>query len=127
MDVSLLSFDSHTDPADRRPAGLGKTVLTSCEQARRDRIIARALDLGVNLLDVYDSEGQWEPGAQLVQNRRHQVLIPLAHEVSRKISTVPPAYSDIDPGIDPIRLGQQPQKLGQSLEPGGDYPDSGFE
>jgi aryl-alcohol dehydrogenase-like predicted oxidoreductase len=84
MDVSLLSFGSHTDPADRRPAGPGKTVLTAGGQARRDKIIARAFDLGVNLLDVYDSEGQWEPAARLVQNRRHQVLISLAHEVSPK-------------------------------------------
>ena len=57
MDVSLLSFGSHTDPADRLPAGQDKTVLTPEGQARRDRIIAHAFDLGVNLLDVYASEG----------------------------------------------------------------------
>jgi aryl-alcohol dehydrogenase-like predicted oxidoreductase len=84
IDVSLLSFGSHTDPADRRPAGPDKTSLTAEGQARRDRIIARAFDLGVNLLDVYDSEGQWEPVARLVQNKRDRILISLAHEVSPK-------------------------------------------
>ena len=63
--VSLLAFGSHTDPADRVRAGPGKTALTKEGQARRDRLIARALDLGVNLLDVYDSEGQWEPAVTL--------------------------------------------------------------
>jgi aryl-alcohol dehydrogenase-like predicted oxidoreductase len=84
MDVSLLSFGSHTDPKDRKPAGRGKTVLTPEGQARRDRIISRAFDLGVNLLDVYDSEGQWEPAARLVHQKRNQVLISLAHEVRRQ-------------------------------------------
>jgi len=35
MDVSLLSFGSHTDSADRRPTGPDKTVLTAEGQARR--------------------------------------------------------------------------------------------
>jgi len=80
--VSLLSFGSHTDPADRIPAGPNKTVLTESGQARRDRIILKAFDLGVNLLDVYDSEGQWEPAAKLVKDRRQRVLISLAHQTS---------------------------------------------
>lgn len=84
MDVSLLSFGSHTDPADRLPAGPGKTALTAEGQARRDRIIAHAFDLGVNLLDVYASEGQWEPAARLVRERREKVLISLAHETTPK-------------------------------------------
>ncbi|MCW5982812.1 MAG: aldo/keto reductase [Bryobacteraceae bacterium] len=79
---SLLSFGSHTDPADRIQVREGKTVLTAKGQARRDRIIDRAFDLGVNLLDVYDSEGQWEPAAALVKSRRDKVLISLAHEIS---------------------------------------------
>ncbi len=83
MDVSLLSFGSHTDIKDRRPAGPNKTVLTPEGQARRDRIIAKALDHGVNLLDVYDSEGQWEPAARLVREKRNRLLISLAHEVKR--------------------------------------------
>jgi aryl-alcohol dehydrogenase-like predicted oxidoreductase len=84
MDVSLLSFGSHTDPADRLPAGEDKTVLTPQGQARRDRIIAHAFDLGVNLLDVYASEGQWEPAARLVRGRREKILISLAHEITPK-------------------------------------------
>jgi len=84
MDVSLLSFGSHTDPADRLRAGPEKTVLTPEGQVRRDRIIAHAFDLGVNLLDVYASEGQWEPAARLVRGRRDKVLISLAHEITPK-------------------------------------------
>ena len=80
LHVSLLSFGSHTDPAVRLRAGPGRTVLTEEGQARRDRLIARGLDLGVNLLDVYDSEGQWEPAARLVKEKRDKVLISLAHE-----------------------------------------------
>lgn len=77
---SLLSFGSHTDPADRVKAPNG-TVLTPAGQERRDRIIAHAFDLGVNLLDVYSSEGQWEPSARLVKGRRDKILVSLAHEV----------------------------------------------
>lgn len=82
MDLSLLSFGSHTDPADRVRVARGRTALTEAGQAKRDRIIERAFDYGVNLLDVYQSEGQWEPAARLVKNRRHKVLISLAHEVA---------------------------------------------
>ena len=84
MDVSLLAFGSHTDPADRLPAGPDKTVLTAQGQARRDRIIAHAFDLGVNLLDVYATEGQWEPAAKLVRGRRDKLLISLAHDITPK-------------------------------------------
>jgi len=80
MDVSALSFGSHTDPVDRVRAGPNKTVLTPAGQARRDRIIARAFDYGVNLLDVYETEGQWEPAARIVKGRRDKILISLAHE-----------------------------------------------
>ena len=84
MDVSLLSFGSHTDPADRLPAGPEKTVLTPEGQVRRDRIIAHAFDLGVNLLDVYATEGQWEPAAKLVRGKRDKILISLAHDITPK-------------------------------------------
>ncbi len=80
---SLLSFGSHTDPADRVKAPNG-TVLTPRGQARRDAIIARAFDRGVNLLDVYASEGQWEPAARMVKGRRNRILISLAHDVSAR-------------------------------------------
>jgi aryl-alcohol dehydrogenase-like predicted oxidoreductase len=80
--LSLLAFGSHTDPVDRLPAGSAGTVLTATGQARRDRIIAHAFDLGVNLLDVYADQGQWEPAARLVHDKREKVLISLAHVVS---------------------------------------------
>ena len=80
LHVSLLSMGSHTNPADRVSAGPNKTNLTVTGQSRRDRLIERALDLGVNLVDVYDSEGQWEPAARLVREKRQRVLISLAHE-----------------------------------------------
>ena len=81
MDISLLAFGSHTDPADRvRASAPRKNVLTGPGQARRDRIITRAFDMGVNLLDVYEEEGQWEPAARLVKGRRNKVLISLASE-----------------------------------------------
>lgn len=78
---SLLSFGSHTDPADRVKAPNG-TVLTPAGQARRDRIVAHAFDLGVNLLDVYSSEGQWEPAGRSVRARRDKILVSMAHDVS---------------------------------------------
>jgi aryl-alcohol dehydrogenase-like predicted oxidoreductase len=78
---SLLAFGSHTDPADRVKAANG-TVLTPAGQARRDRIVGHAFDLGVNLLDVYSSEGQWEPAARSMQSRRDKVLLSLANDVS---------------------------------------------
>ena len=81
MDISLLSFGSHTDVKDRVRGGPGKTVLTEEGQKRRDRIISHAFDLGVNLLDVYESEGQWEPTARLVKEKRNRLHISLAHEV----------------------------------------------
>ena len=84
MDVSVLSFGSHTDPVDRRPATPPrKNVLTPEGQARRDHIIERAFDMGVNLLDVYEEEGQWEPAARLVKNRRNRVFVSCATENQR--------------------------------------------
>jgi aryl-alcohol dehydrogenase-like predicted oxidoreductase len=80
LHVSLLAFGSHTDPADRVRAGDGKTVLTADGQTRRDHLMTRAMDLGVNLFDVYDSEGQWEPAARLVREKRDRILISLMVE-----------------------------------------------
>lgn len=88
MDVSVLSFGSHTDPADRVRVARGRTALKPDAQVKRDAIISRAFDYGVNLLDVYESEGQWEPASKLVRWRRDKVLVSLAHEVSpREIDT----------------------------------------
>jgi aryl-alcohol dehydrogenase-like predicted oxidoreductase len=74
MYVSLLAFGSHTDPAYKRQADFGN-VLTEEGQARRDRLLEKAFDLGVNLVDVYENEGQWEPLARLVKSRRDKVLV----------------------------------------------------
>ena len=113
MDVSLLSFGSHTDPADRVPAGRGVTVLTPQGQQRRDRIISRALDLGVNLLDVYASEGQWEPAARLLREKRNSVLVSLAHEVTpAEIDSAAKLFGHVDlyrfhaPDINPRTLAE---------------------
>src|ERR1017187_10552757 len=45
IDVSLLAFGSHTDHAYKRKSPIG-FVLTEEGQARRDRQIAKAFDLG---------------------------------------------------------------------------------
>jgi len=77
--LSLLSFGSHTCPADKLRLADDKTALTEAGQRRRDRLIERALDLGVNLLDVYDNDSQWEPVARLIREKRNRVVVSLAH------------------------------------------------
>ena len=77
--VSLLSFGSHTDPSYKIPAQHGQ-VLNEDGQARRDRHIARALDLGVNMVDVYENNGQWEPMARLLQARRDRALVSVCRQ-----------------------------------------------
>ncbi len=83
IDVSLLSFGSHTDPRFKQKAEHGN-VLREEGQARRDRLIARALDRGVNLVDTYENEGQWLPMAKLLQGRgsaqRSRALISLCRQ-----------------------------------------------
>ena len=97
LHLSLLSFGSHTDPADRVPSGPNETVLTAAGQARRDRMIGHAFDLGVNMLDVYSDMGQWGPAAALVRDRRQEVLISLAHVVSPvKIDEACSLYGHVD-------------------------------
>ena len=56
LNVSLLAFGSHTDHAYKLPGGI-RNILSAEGQARRDRQIAKAIDLGVNLIDVYEHEG----------------------------------------------------------------------
>jgi aryl-alcohol dehydrogenase-like predicted oxidoreductase len=78
--VSALSFGSHIDPAFKIPAEHDH-VLTAEGQARRDRQIARAFDLGVNLVDTYENEGQWEPVARLVKPKRDKILVSLCRNL----------------------------------------------
>jgi len=107
LQVSLLAFGSHTDPADRVRAGRWKTVLTEKGQERRNRMIERALDLGVNLLDVYDSEGQWEPAARLVKEKRDRVLISLmAGPFQRQ-----PTGDDQAKGVISLAYGNVPEEI----------------
>jgi hypothetical protein len=77
--VSLLGFGSHTDPAFKRKAAHGY-VLTDEGQARRDHLLARALDLGINLVDTYENEGQWEPVARVVKSRRQSTLVSICRQ-----------------------------------------------
>jgi len=75
--VSQLSFGSHTDHAYRKPRQ-GGSVLTEEGQARRDQHLAHAFDLGVNLVDVYENESQWEPTARVIKPRRDKVMLSLS-------------------------------------------------
>lgn len=78
--VSLLSFGSHTDPRHKKKVEHGN-ILVEEGQTRRDRLIASALDRGVNMVDTYESEGQWEPMARLVRGgRRDRVLVSLCRQ-----------------------------------------------
>jgi L-galactose dehydrogenase len=79
LNVSLLGFGSHTDRAYKVKGGL-RNLLTAEGQVRRDRQISRAIDLGVNLIDVYEHEGQWEPLAKLIKPRRDRLLIAGAYD-----------------------------------------------
>ena len=83
--VSALSFGSHTDPAFRVHQGPGISTLNPKGQALRDRHIAKALDRGVNMVDVYDRAGQWKPIAETVRSRRDRVLVSLCREFSQVI------------------------------------------
>jgi aryl-alcohol dehydrogenase-like predicted oxidoreductase len=76
---SLLSFGSHTDPAYKRKVTRG-TVLSEEGQARRDRLLSRALDLGVNMVDTYESDGQWDHVARVVKPRRQSTLVSICRQ-----------------------------------------------
>lgn len=80
LQVSALAFGSHTNPAFKK-AGKNSSVLTEEGQALRDRQIARALDLGVNMVDTYESDGQWEPMARLVRPKRNKVLVSICRQL----------------------------------------------
>lgn len=78
--VSLLGFGSHIDRKYRVRAPWGST-LNEEGQARRDRRIARAIDLGVNFFDIYANSGQWEPMARLIKGRRDKCVLSLKKEL----------------------------------------------
>lgn len=76
--VSVLAFGSHTDPTYKRMAkqsNVSYRGLTEEGQSRRDRQLARAFDMGVNFVDIYENEGQREPAARVVSSRRDKVLV----------------------------------------------------
>jgi len=77
--VSALSFGSHTDPDFKKQAKHGN-VLTEEGQARRDRQLARAFDMGVNMVDTYENMGQWGPVARVVKSRRDKVLVSICRQ-----------------------------------------------
>jgi len=97
--VSALAFGSHTNPAFKT-IRKQSTALSEEGQARRDRQIARAFDLGVNLVDTYESDGQWEPVARLVRPRRHKVLVSLCRQfpmfVGENIDRAAKLYGHVD-------------------------------
>ena len=79
LNVSLLAFGSHTDRTYKLRGGI-RNVLNAEGQARRDRQISKAMDLGVNLIDVYEHEGQWEPLARLLKPKRDKVIVAGAYD-----------------------------------------------
>jgi aryl-alcohol dehydrogenase-like predicted oxidoreductase len=96
---SLLSFGSHTDPAFKLKAANG-TVLTAEGQRRRDNLVSRALDLGVNLVDTYESDGQWEHVAKVIKPRRQSTLVSVCRQfpmfVGENIERAARLYGHVD-------------------------------
>ena len=86
MNVSVLAFGSHTDRVYNLKGGI-RNILSAEGQVRRDRQISKAMDLGVNLIDVYEHTGQWEPLAKLVKPRREKVYIAGAYDNPEFIGT----------------------------------------
>jgi aryl-alcohol dehydrogenase-like predicted oxidoreductase len=74
--VSALGFGSHTDPRYRQPDPKGSR-LSEEGQTLRDHQLETAIDLGLNLIDVYDDASQWNPAAKVVHGKRDRVLISL--------------------------------------------------
>ena len=80
--VSTLSFGSHTNPAFHVAAKRG-SALNEEGQEQRDRHIAKAFDRGVNMVDVYENAGQWQPMARMVRGRRDKVLVSICRQFSQ--------------------------------------------
>ena len=117
MNVSLLSFGSHTDPAYKIKAKHGR-VLNAEGQARRDRQLARAFDLGVNMVDTYENNGQWEPVARVVRPRRDKVLVSVCRQfpmfVGENIDRAAKLYGHVD--LYRIYVAAGPAVTGKNLE-----------
>ena len=79
IQVSLLGFGSHTDPKYKQAVKMGQE-LNPEGQARRDRQLSRAFDLGVNLVDTYENEGQWEPLRRLLGTKRDRALVSICRQ-----------------------------------------------
>lgn len=85
---SLLAFGAHTDTAYKLPVKgvVGSSMLNAEGQVRRDRQVAHALDLGLNLVDAYMTEGQWEPLARLARPKRDKVLVSLYYNAKEFVA-----------------------------------------
>ena len=117
LHVSMLSFGSHTNPAFKRQVKHG-AELNEEGQAQRDRRIARALDLGVNMVDTYENAGQWKPMARLVGSRRDKVLVSICRQfpdfVGRNIEAAARLFDHVD--LYRIYVGDGPAVSERTLE-----------
>ncbi len=117
LDVSVLACGSHTDPTYKRKVQFGN-VLTEEGQARRNRLVAHALDLGVNLVDTYENEGQWEHVERVVRPRRDKVLVSICRQfpmfVGENIDRAAKLYGHVD--LYRIYLGDGAKVDGKILE-----------
>lgn len=99
LHVSLLSFGSHCDPAYKVKAKHSR-VLNPEGQERRDRQLGRSFDLGVNMVDTYENNGQWGPLARLVKPRRDKVLVSICRQfpmfVGENIDRAAKLYGHVD-------------------------------
>lgn len=115
--VSLLSLGSHTDPAFKIRLK-DHNILNEEGQRRRDRLVAQALDRGVNVIDTYESEGQWEPVARVVRPRRDKVLVSICRQfpmfVGKNIEMAARLYGHVD--LYRIYLGDGPRVDQKILE-----------
>ena len=84
MYPSLLSFGSHTDHAYWIKTSWG-TMLSEEGQKRRDRHLLHGLDLGINLFDLYEHEGQWEPVKRVLGPSRSRVLLSACRDFNEYV------------------------------------------
>lgn len=117
LHVSVLSFGSHTDPR-YKIRQKDRSTLNAEGQARRDRQMARAFDLGVNMVDTYEDCGQWEPVARMVKGRRDKILVSVCRQfpmfVGENIDRAAKLYGHVD--LYRIYLGTGDAVRDQDLE-----------